>query len=305
MKDRILEFIAVSHITKNVQGKILCFAGPPGTGKTSIAKSIATCLGRKYARISLGGMHDIHEIKGHRRTYVGAMPGQIIKMLKLLGSANPVILLDEVDKASNVRGDATTALLEVLDPAQNNQFIDSYMDIPVDLSKVLFLCTANRLSQIPPPLLDRMEIVPLDGYIEEEKFQIARRHLVPTAVQTTQLSEKELSISETALREIVKFYCREPGVRDLKQQIEKAFGKASLSIAKKETTSIKISSKNLHTYLGPAPFPKSEYVLCESPATFLIYLFQIVFYDASGALFRLERVFDAACGVQRLLCPAG
>lgn len=234
VKERILEFIAVSQLRGNVQGKILLLSGPPGVGKTSIGRSIAEALNREFYRFSVGGMGDVAEIKGHRRTYVGAMPGKFVQALKNCRSANPVVMIDEIDKMGRGwTGDPASALLEALDPEQNAGFVDHYLDVPVDLSKVLFLCTANVLDSIPSPLLDRMQSIPLSGYILEEKVAIAERYLVPSAREEAGLKESDVTISEDALKSLARDYCREAGVRNLKQQIEKIFRKVALKRARK------------------------------------------------------------------------
>ncbi|SMN18490.1 similar to Saccharomyces cerevisiae YBL022C PIM1 ATP-dependent Lon protease, involved in degradation of misfolded proteins in mitochondria [Maudiozyma saulgeensis] len=235
VKDRILEFIAVGKLLGKVDGKIICFVGPPGVGKTSIGKSIARALNRKFFRFSVGGMSDVAEIKGHRRTYIGALPGRIIQALKKCQTQNPLILIDEIDKIGHggMHGDPSSALLEVLDPEQNNSFLDNYLDIPIDLSKVLFVCTANTLDTIPRPLLDRMEVIELTGYVADEKVQIAERYLVPQARKTAGLSNANVELTENATIALMKHYCRESGVRNLKKQIEKIYRKAALNILKK------------------------------------------------------------------------
>jgi len=235
VKDRILEFIAVGKLLGKVDGKIICFVGPPGVGKTSIGKSIARALNRKFFRFSVGGMSDVAEIKGHRRTYIGALPGRIIQALKKCQTQNPLILIDEIDKIGHggMHGDPSSALLEVLDPEQNNSFLDNYLDIPIDLSKVLFVCTANTLDTIPRPLLDRMEVIELTGYVAEEKVQIAERYLVPQARKTAGLTNANVELTENATVALMKHYCRESGVRNLKKQIEKIYRKAALNILKK------------------------------------------------------------------------
>ena len=231
VKDRILEFIAVGKLRGTVEGKILCFVGPPGVGKTSIGKSIARALNRQYYRFSVGGLTDVAEIKGHRRTYVGALPGRIIQALKKCQTENPLILIDEVDKIGRGhQGDPSSALLELLDPEQNNSFLDHYMDVPVDLSKVLFVCTANMTDTIPRPLLDRMEMIELSGYVSDEKMAIAQRYLAPAAKELSGLKAVDVDLTKEAIEELIKSYCRESGVRNLKKQIEKVYRKSALKI---------------------------------------------------------------------------
>ncbi|KAJ5464033.1 ATPaseAAA-typecore [Penicillium sp. IBT 31633x] len=231
VKDRILEFIAVGKLRGTVEGKILCLVGPPGVGKTSIGKSIARALNRQYYRFSVGGLTDVAEIKGHRRTYVGALPGRIIQALKKCQTENPLILIDEVDKIGRGhQGDPSSALLELLDPEQNNSFLDHYMDVPVDLSKVLFVCTANVTDTIPRPLLDRMELIELSGYVADEKMAIAERYLAPAARELTGLKDVDVTLEPDAIEELIKSYCRESGVRNLKKQIEKVYRKAAFKI---------------------------------------------------------------------------
>ncbi|RKF59704.1 Lon protease-like protein, mitochondrial [Erysiphe neolycopersici] len=231
VKDRILEFIAVGKLRGTVEGKILCFVGPPGVGKTSIGKSIARALNRQYYRFSVGGLADVAEIKGHRRTYVGALPGRIVQALKKCQTENPLILIDEIDKLGRGhQGDPASALLELLDPEQNNAFLDHYLDVPVDLSKVLFVCTANMTDTIPRPLLDRMEMIELSGYVADEKIAIAERYLGPAAKELAGLKEVDINLSRDAIEELIKSYCRESGVRNLKKHIEKIYRKSALKI---------------------------------------------------------------------------
>ncbi|KAH7314082.1 lon protease-like protein [Rhexocercosporidium sp. MPI-PUGE-AT-0058] len=231
VKDRILEFIAVGKLRGTVEGKILCFVGPPGVGKTSIGKSIARALNRQYYRFSVGGLTDVAEIKGHRRTYVGALPGRIIQALKKCQTENPLILIDEIDKIGRGhQGDPASALLELLDPEQNNSFLDHYLDVPVDLSKVLFVCTANMTDTIPRPLLDRMEMIELSGYVADEKMAIAERYLGPAAKELAGLKDVDVNLSKGAIEELINKYCRESGVRNLKKQIEKVYRKSALKI---------------------------------------------------------------------------
>lgn len=231
VKDRILEFIAVGKLRGTVEGKILCFVGPPGVGKTSIGKSIARALNREYYRFSVGGLTDVAEIKGHRRTYVGALPGRVIQALKKCKTENPLILIDEIDKIGRgYQGDPSSALLELLDPEQNSSFLDHYMDVPVDLSRVLFVCTANMTDTIPRPLLDRMEVIRLSGYVSDEKMAIAERYLAPQAQELAGLKDVDVKLTKQAIEELIKSYCREAGVRNLKKQIEKVYRKSALKI---------------------------------------------------------------------------
>jgi Lon-like ATP-dependent protease len=233
VKERILEFIAVGQLRGTTQGKIITMVGPPGVGKTSIGQSIARALDRKFFRFSVGGLSDVAEIKGHRRTYVGAMPGKLVQCLKSTGVSNPVVLIDEVDKLGRgFQGDPASALLELLDPEQNGSFLDHYLDVPVDLSKVLFVCTANVLDTIPGPLLDRMEVVRLSGYIADEKRAIARTYLEKTAKERSGVGEKEASISDGAMKSLIEDYCREAGVRNLQKHLEKIYRKVALKLAK-------------------------------------------------------------------------
>lgn len=234
VKDRILEFIAVGKLLGAVDGKIICFVGPPGVGKTSVAKSIAKSLNREFYRFSIGGVSDVSELKGHRRTYVGALPGRIIQALKKTQTQNPLILIDEIDKIGRgaYHGDPSAALLELLDPEQNNSFLDHYLDIPVDMSKTLFVCTANTLETIPGPLLDRMEVIEISGYVAEEKIAIAEQYLAPSAKKLAGLEKVDVQLSHDAIEHLINQYCRESGVRNLKKQIEKIYRKAALNIIK-------------------------------------------------------------------------
>lgn len=251
VKERILEYLAVRALTKSGKGPILCLVGPPGVGKTSLAQSVARAIDRKFTRMSLGGVHDEAEIRGHRRTYIGAMPGRIIHGMQTCGVMNPVFLLDEVDKmSSDFRGDPASALLEVLDPEQNNTFSDHYVEIPFDLSQVFWIVTANTVETIPPALLDRMEVVQLSSYTEDEKVKIAELHLLPKERKNNGLTAKTLSITEDALRMIIRGYTREAGVRNLERKIAAVCRKTALRIVNGEAKSAKVTAKNLHKYLG-------------------------------------------------------
>ncbi len=255
VKERILEYLAVRQMTKGMQGPILCLVGPPGVGKTSIAKSIAKALNRNYARISLGGVRDEAEIRGHRKTYVGSMPGRIINALKHAGSKNALILLDEIDKmSSDFRGDPASAMLEVLDAEQNFAFRDHYLEIPFDLSKVLFLTTANTLDTIPRPLLDRMEVISISGYTEEEKTNIAMKYLIPRQLDKHGLKKKNLRIDKKTIKDIINYYTKEAGVRNLERQIANVCRKATKTIIAKNQKSVTINNNNLESYIGSKRF---------------------------------------------------
>ncbi len=263
VKERILEHLAVLKLRGDMKSPIICLYGPPGVGKTSLGRSIAKALKRKYVRMSLGGLHDESEIRGHRRTYIGAMPGRIIKNMIKAGSANPVFILDEIDKISGqtVNGDPSSALLEVLDPEQNNAFHDNFLDIDYDLSKVMFIATANDISQIPRPLLDRMELIEVSGYCTEEKTEIARRHLVPKTMEANGLADKkELKLTKGAIEHLIEHYTRESGVRGLEKELNKVFRKMALSIAaEKAEAACKIDEKKLVELIGAEPYNRDQY----------------------------------------------
>lgn len=259
VKTRILEFIAVSKLRSSTQGKILCFYGPPGVGKTSIAWSIARALNRRYYRFSVGGLTNVAEIKGHRRTYVGAMPGKLVQSLKMTGAENPVVLIDEIDKISSIAdvgaisGSPTAALLELLDAEQNNNFMDFFLDVPVDLSKVLFICTANAVEGIPSALLDRMELIEMTGYVDVEKFAIAREHLLPKALSDSGLSPEQIQFTDCALTQLIRNYCAESGVRNLQKMLEKIIRKIAYEMVKSGKPSkppVTITEMNLANFLG-------------------------------------------------------
>jgi len=259
IKDRILEFLAVRQLVKNPKGSILCFVGPPGVGKTSLGMSIAKATGRKFVRMSLGGVRDEAEIRGHRRTYIGALPGQIIQSMKKAGTKNPVIMLDEIDKmASDFRGDPASALLEVLDPEQNHTFQDHYLDVEYDLSQVLFVATANVLHTIPGPLQDRMEILRLTGYTELEKLEIAKQYLVRKQIEATGLTAAQISFSDDALREIIRSYTREAGVRNLEREIGNICRKVARKVVGDDKHVEAVTSESLSTLLGIAKYRDSQ-----------------------------------------------
>jgi ATP-dependent Lon protease len=260
VKERIVEYLAVQARSSKLRGPILCLVGPPGVGKTSLGRSVAKATGREFIRISLGGVRDESEIRGHRRTYIGSMPGKIIQALKKAKTTNPLILLDEIDKmGQDFRGDPASAMLEVLDPEQNATFIDHYLEVEYDLSDVMFLTTANSYN-MPGPLLDRMEIIPLSGYTEDEKLEIARRHLMPKAVENHGLRKGELAVADSALLEIVRRYTREAGVRSLERELNKIARKAVTRIIRKTDTAVTVTAENLETYLG---VPRHRFGLAE------------------------------------------
>ena len=251
VKDRILDYLSVLELKPDMKGPILCFVGPPGVGKTSLGRSIARALGRKFQRVSLGGMHDEAEIRGHRRTYIGALPGQIIQSIRRAETNDPVIMLDEVDKLGrDFRGDPSSALLETLDPEQNNTFRDNYLDVPFDLSKVLFICTANMLDTVPPPLQDRMEIIPLQGYSEEEKVHIANRYLIPRQIKENGITAEQIEFPEEAVRHIIRHYTREAGVRKLEQTIGTVCRKEARRVVEGHMEKLVVTREMLKEFLG-------------------------------------------------------
>ena len=255
VKERILEYLAVIHLSKGIKGPIICLVGPPGVGKTSIARSIARATGREFVRMSLGGVRDEAEIRGHRRTYIGAIPGRVISAIKDAGANNPVFLFDEVDKiGSDFKGDPASALLEVLDPEQNKEFTDHFLEIPFDLSNVMFITTANTTETIPRPLLDRMEVIDVSGYTEEEKVKIAQKYLVPKQMKAHGLKKKNFAISEKALRDLINFYTRESGVRNLEREIGSLCRKVARKIVAKKAQSYRITPASLENYLGKHRF---------------------------------------------------
>ena len=258
-KERIVEYMAVRKLAEKIRSPILLFVGPPGVGKTSLGKSIARAMGRKFVRMSLGGIHDEAEIRGHRRTYIGALPGRVIQSIKTAGSANPVFMLDEIDKVGmDFRGDPSSALLEVLDPEQNNSFQDNYLEVPFDLSKVLFIATANMLDTIPAALRDRMEVIPLAGYTQLEKLRIAQRFLVPKQLEAHGLTVDNLVFEEGALVRLIQAFTREAGVRNLEREIANVARKVARRVANDSSTKVTVQPGDLEEYLGPARFDYGE-----------------------------------------------
>ena len=262
VKERILEHLAVLKMRGDFKSPIICLYGPPGVGKTSLGKSIAKAMKRKYVRMSLGGMHDESEIRGHRKTYIGAMPGQIIKNIIKAGSSNPVFILDEIDKVTQqtMHGDPSSALLEVLDPEQNTAFHDNYLDTDYDLSKVMFIATANNIGNIPGPLLDRMELIEVSGYLTEEKVEIAKRHLVPKELENLGMKDKGIKISKAGIEKIIEDYTRESGVRDLDKKINKVLRKVTFEYAKDESLPKgELKADDVKKYLGTEPYSRDKY----------------------------------------------
>lgn len=295
VKERIIEFFAAGIYKKDISGSIILFVGPPGVGKTSIGKSIAEALGRQFYRFSLGGMRDEAEIKGHRRTYVGALPGKLVQALKDKKVANPVIMLDEVDKIGmSYQGDPASALLEVLDPEQNAEFMDHYMDLRIDLSKVLFICTANQLDTIPPPLLDRMDRINLSGYITEEKMEIARKHLWPKLLKRNNLTSRVITITDPTIRYLIEGYAREAGVRTLEKLLNKIIRKSIVTILKEGKKKVMVNIKSLEKYLGPPVFKHERQMSGVGVVTGLAWT------QLGGATLPIEavRVHDKSAGVK-------
>ena len=255
VKERILEYLAVKQLAEGLKGPILCLVGPPGVGKTSVAKSVARAMDRNFVRMSLGGVRDEAEIRGHRKTYIGSMPGRIISAIRDAKSANPVFLFDEVDKiGADYRGDPASALLEVLDPEQNKEFTDHFLEVPFDLSRVMFITTANTTETIPRPLLDRMEVIEVSGYTEEEKLQIAKKYIIPKKIKEHGMTRKQLKFSEGALRDIIKYYTRESGVRNMEREITSVCRKAARKIVQDDQTAVSVTKKNLTDFLGKHRF---------------------------------------------------
>lgn len=259
VKQRIVEHLAVLKLNPTAKAPIICFVGPPGVGKTSLGQSIARSMGRKFERMSLGGLHDEAELRGHRRTYIGAMPGRIIQAIRRAGVKNPLLMLDEIDKLGrDFRGDPASALLEVLDPAQNHTFRDNYLDLPFDLSKVFFIATANRLDTLPRPLLDRMEVLRLSGYTEEEKFEIARRYIIPRVLNETGIKADLVNVTDEALRSVIQNYTREAGCRQLERALARIMRKLAVRFADGQDTSVTVEAQDLPELLGPAVFPSDR-----------------------------------------------
>ena len=286
VKDRILTLLAVQKLKKSDQGRILCFHGPPGVGKTSLCKSIAHALGREYTRISLGGLHDEVELRGHRKTYVGAMMGQIMNAIKNAGSSNPVIVLDEIDKLDTTRGNPAAALLEILDPAQNHHFIDNFLGVPFDLSKVIFIATANDTYTIPAALADRLEIIKLEGYPTEEKIEIAKKHLIPTARKDNGLQTKDITLASPSLSYLIEHYTNESGVRELARQLDILCSKTAKAIVFKKKHPQRIQIKDLPVLLGKPKFDKDTYQKVEKPGVSI----GLAWTPTGGAILFIEAI---------------
>lgn len=266
VKERILEQLAVIMNAPDSHAPIICLVGAPGVGKTSLGQSIAGAMGRKYERVALGGLHDEAEIRGHRRTYIGAMPGRIVAALKRCGTSNPVMLLDEIDKiGSDYRGDPSAALLEVLDPEQNCRFHDNYVDVDFDLSHVLFIATANSLASVPQPLLDRMEVIEISGYLLEEKIEIAKRHLLPRLKAEMGIKDGEVTVTDAAIIAIIETYTAESGVRQLEKKLASLLRKSVLNKMRAGATDTTIDATDVKQYLGAAPYIKDKYEGNEYP----------------------------------------
>ena len=297
VKERILEYLAVLKLKNNLKSPILCLYGPPGVGKTSLGRSIADALGRKYVRVSLGGLHDEAEIRGHRRTYIGAMPGQIIQKIKKAGSSNPVFILDEIDKVtSEVHGDPASALLEVLDPEQNREFHDNYLDIDYDLSNVLFIATANNITKIQDALLDRMELIEVSGYVTEEKTEIAKRHLMPKVLENHGLSSDNLQIDDSVLKHLIDSYTRESGVRELGNVLASIARKTAVKVACNQEYNTRISADDLHSALGKPKYSHDEYYATNQPGV----IPGLAWTSAGGELLYIESLLCKGNGTMNI-----
>lgn len=292
VKDRLIEYMAVLQLKKNMKGPILCLCGPPGVGKTSLGKSIARAMGRKYGRIALGGLNDEAEIRGHRKTYIGAMPGKIIHNIQRLGSSNPIIVLDEIDKLDGMRGDPSAALLEVLDPEQNNSFVDNFLEVSYDLSNVLFIATANSMDRIPVALQDRMEVIDVSGYVLEEKVEIAKKYLLQKQRKEHGLKASECVIQDNALAYIVEYYTRESGVRELSRQIANVCRKIAKSIALGETYTKKVQREDIPNILGPEIFDNAKYQQTTIPGVSV----GLAWTAAGGEILFIESVLNKGKG---------